>query len=60
MQLIPCCAVLQVQGDAPPAAIAHPDGLLPWVVALNSSVAELRGMLTDLGAKQWELQVRPR
>jgi hypothetical protein len=33
------------------------DGLLPWVVGLQDSVAELRGVLADLGAKQWELQV---
>ena len=53
-----CRAVPQVQGEAPPAGTSHHVGLLPWVVGLQDSVAELRGMLADLGAKHWELQAR--
>ena len=61
-QLWPCPIqqppMLQVQGSAPQPAAAQEDALRPWVVALRRSVVELRGMLADLGAKQWQLQVR--
>ena len=48
----------QVQGDAQQHADVPSDALRPWVLELQRSVAELRGVLADLGAKHWQLQVR--
>ena len=47
-----------MQSDAPQPADVQKDVLRPWVLALQRSVAELRDMLADLGAKHWQLEVR--
>ena len=50
----------QVPGDEPqpPEAQGANPVLLPWVTTLQRGVAELRGVLADLDAKRWQLEVR--
>ena len=50
----------QVPGDAPQAAEVLDAGqaLLPWVTDLQRGVAELRGVLANIDARQLQLDVR--